>query len=133
MWSSRPYVKIPLIKNSAYFYRLQELSLGSMGHRQYYMIKSWVPCAESASEADFNVSSLHASKRRLLCKSAGPALGFMPDDGSGQVGHGWKVVHGGQVLSWRTTVRGRWVTVGQPSGSCQTTTLAGRLVIVSQS
>lgn len=39
----------------------------------------------TATETDFNVSSLHAEKRRLLQKNAGPAFGFMPDDGSGKV------------------------------------------------
>lgn len=39
--------------------------------------------AASSPEADFDASSLHASKRRLLQKNAGPAFGFMPDDGSG--------------------------------------------------
>lgn len=39
----------------------------------------------SAVSADFDVSSLHADKRRLLRKSAGPAIGFMPDDGSGKI------------------------------------------------
>lgn len=39
----------------------------------------------SAPETDFDVSSLHAEKRRLLRKNAGPAFGFMPDDGSGKV------------------------------------------------
>lgn len=39
-------------------------------------------------EADFDPSTLHAEKRRLLQKNAGPAIGFMPDDGSGQAsGH----------------------------------------------
>ncbi|KAA0186577.1 hypothetical protein HAZT_HAZT004263 [Hyalella azteca] len=36
-------------------------------------------------EAPFNVASLHAGKRRLLAKNAGPAFGFMPDDGSGTI------------------------------------------------
>lgn len=39
----------------------------------------------SAAETDFDVSSLHADKRRLLQKNAGPAFGFMPDDGSGKI------------------------------------------------
>ncbi|KAK3866018.1 hypothetical protein Pcinc_028417, partial [Petrolisthes cinctipes] len=39
----------------------------------------------SAVESDFDVSSLHAEKRRLLQKNAGPAFGFMPDDGSGSI------------------------------------------------
>ncbi|CAL4098605.1 unnamed protein product, partial [Meganyctiphanes norvegica] len=39
----------------------------------------------SAVSEDFNVMSLHADKRRLLRKNAGPAIGFMPDDGSGKV------------------------------------------------
>lgn len=38
----------------------------------------------AAIEADFDPSTLHAEKRRLLQKNAGPAIGFMPDDGSGQ-------------------------------------------------
>ncbi|XP_069161858.1 gelsolin, cytoplasmic isoform X3 [Procambarus clarkii] len=41
--------------------------------------------AVTATETDFNVSSLHAEKRRLLQKNAGPAFGFMPDDGSGKI------------------------------------------------
>lgn len=41
--------------------------------------------AMQAVEADFDPSSLHAEKRRLLLKNAGPAIGFMPDDGSGQI------------------------------------------------
>lgn len=40
--------------------------------------------AVSATETDFDVRSLHAEKRRLLQKNAGPAFGFMPDDGSGK-------------------------------------------------
>ncbi|XP_042220528.1 gelsolin, cytoplasmic isoform X3 [Homarus americanus] len=40
--------------------------------------------AVSATETDFDVSSLHAEKRRLLQKNAGPAFGFMPDNGSGK-------------------------------------------------
>lgn len=39
----------------------------------------------SVPEVDFDVSSLHSEKRRLLRKNAGPAFGFMPDDGSGKV------------------------------------------------
>ncbi|XP_071551648.1 gelsolin, cytoplasmic isoform X2 [Panulirus ornatus] len=41
--------------------------------------------AVSAPETDFDVSSLHREKRRLLRKNAGPAFGFMPDDGSGKI------------------------------------------------
>nr|XP_027221280.1 gelsolin, cytoplasmic-like [Penaeus vannamei] len=39
----------------------------------------------SVPEVDFDVSSLHSEKRRLLRKNAGPAFGFMPDDGSGKI------------------------------------------------
>ncbi|KAF2363520.1 Gelsolin-like domain [Trinorchestia longiramus] len=41
--------------------------------------------AASTPEGDFDVTSLHASKRRLLAKNAGPAFGFMPDDGNGTI------------------------------------------------
>lgn len=37
----------------------------------------------SVTETDFDPSTLHAEKRRLLRKN-GPAIAFMPDDGSGQ-------------------------------------------------
>ncbi|XP_068226728.1 gelsolin, cytoplasmic isoform X2 [Palaemon carinicauda] len=39
----------------------------------------------TAAEVDFDVSALHAEKRRLLQKNAGPAFGFMPDDGTGKI------------------------------------------------
>ncbi|XP_049954281.1 gelsolin, cytoplasmic isoform X1 [Schistocerca serialis cubense] len=40
--------------------------------------------AASMPEPDFDPSSLHAEKIRLLAKNAGRAFGFMPDDGSGK-------------------------------------------------
>ena len=36
------------------------------------------------SVAEFNVSSLHRDKLRLLLKQGGSAPGFCPDDGTGQ-------------------------------------------------
>lgn len=46
--------------------------------------------AMTAVDADFDPSTLHAEKRRLLQKNAGPAIGFMPDDGSGQI-ETWRI------------------------------------------
>ena len=34
--------------------------------------------------AEWNVEDLHAENRRKLAKSAGSAIGFMPDDSNGQ-------------------------------------------------
>lgn len=40
---------------------------------------------EQIASSGFEITSLHRGKRVLLCKSAGRACGFMPDDGSGNV------------------------------------------------
>nr|CAD7424740.1 unnamed protein product [Timema monikensis] len=44
-----------------------------------------VPLTAAMPEEDFDPSSLHTSRLRLLAKNSGHAFGFMPDNGTGSV------------------------------------------------